>query len=130
MGQKLFGIDIAGLVHRNMSAGLVPLTLTRTSAGTRSATDPTAGTNPRTSSSVGRGFVEEYRDSQVDGEMVERGDRKIIIIGDSLKPAAVPSPGDSIAMKIAGTDATVEIVQGGVRSDPANATYTCQVRAY
>lgn len=126
MGQKLFGVDISGLIHRNMSAGLVPITLKQTTPGTRSATNPTAAPAPKTSTHSARGFQDAYTDSQIDGTLIERGDRRILLIGDSITPAAVPQPGDEITIQ----GETLTIVANGVSRDPAAATYTCQARAY
>ena len=93
---KLFGVDIASLVHKNMSAGLLKLTIKHYTPGTRTATDPTAGTNPTDSTHQGRGFYEEYADRQIDGKLVRAGDRKIIVIAKSVKPSVSPVPGDEI----------------------------------
>lgn len=126
MGQELFGIDVSGLIHEAMSDGLVALTLTHYSVGTRDSSDPTAGTNETSTSHSGKGFRESYRDSQVDGTLIEKGDRKISIIGDSITPTVVPAPGDEITIQ----GETLRIVEGGVSTDPASAVYVCQTRAF
>ena len=127
MGQKLHGVDTSGLVNKHLAPGLVPLTVAVTTPGTRTAANPTAGTNPSTATSSGMGFREEYSDRQVDGTRVKAGYWKIIVIGDSLTPRIVPAPGDVITLE--GKAAAI-IVKDGVKSDPAEATYTCSVQAY
>ena len=124
MGNRLFGVDIAGEVNKAMGAGLLPVTVTKRTPGSRTSGSLTAGTNPTTTVLRGRGFAEDYQDAQVDGTQIQRGDRKVLILGASLKPAGVPEPGDKVTVE----GETGYIVEDGVKRDPAAAAYVCQVR--
>lgn len=126
MGEKFLGVDIAGLVNKNLGRRLGTVSLRHYTPGTRSATDPTAGNAPRASTHQARGFFDDYRDREIDGTNVQRGDRRVVLIGDSISPRVTPAPGDEITLD----GETSRIVEGGVRSDPAKATYTCQTRAF
>lgn len=122
MGNKLFGQDIAGLLNKNMGKLLPQITLTKTSTGARSSTSPSAGPTVSESNSPGRGILDSYRDNQYDDTIIKRGDRKVMILGDSLPSGVVPEPNDKI------TAEGREFVIVGVDRDPDAATYTCQVR--
>ena len=119
---KLFGIDIAGLVGKQLGKSLLPLTLTKVTAGTPTAGSLTGGSNPTTADSAARGILDDYRAVQIDGELIQRGDRKVLILGATITPAVVPEPGDRVTIE----GATFNVVR--VERDPAAATYTCQVR--
>lgn len=119
----IFGEDIAGIINEELGDLVFDVTLTKVTPGTRGA-DETAGTNPTESSSTCKGFVDEYKDREINGTTVLVGDRKIVILGDSLPSGTVPKPGD----KITAESVTRTIVKGGVKRDPAGATYTCQCR--
>lgn len=123
MGNTLFGIDIAGIIDQEMSAGLLDLTLIKITPGTRTVGQLTAGTNPTSASTAGKGIIDDYQDRQINETTIKRGDRRVLIIGNSLSGGAViPEAGDQVTIE----GATYEIV--GVERDPAAATYTCQVR--
>lgn len=128
MPRKLFGLDIGSIVNRAVSAagGVTPLTLRRVTVGARSASNPTGGLPERVTTSSGQGILESFSDTQVDGTLIERGDRSVLILAASLNPNIVPTPGDEIVID----GFTGRIVPNGVRQDPAAATYTCQIRAY
>lgn len=118
----LFGVNIAALIHQNMSAGLLPLTLVVVTPGTRTPGALSDGTQPTTTSSTGRGIkqaVSKFRDD----DLTRAGDVEILIITDSLSPPAVPKSGDRITM----SGSTFYVVQ--VKSDPADATFSCLARA-
>lgn len=122
-GNKLFGVDIAGLVQSNVAPGLLDLTLVKVTPGTRTPGSLTGGTNPTESSTAGKGIAEDYDERQIDGAEVRRGDRRVLIVGNSLSAGSViPEQGDKITIE----GATYEIVR--IERDPAAATYTCQVR--
>ena len=118
---RLFGLDIAGLVHQAMSPGLPTLTLVKVARGTRMSTTPTAGTNPTNATYPGRGFMDSYRSYEIDNTIITADSRKIVIIGGSLPTGIVPELGDQIVLE--GVTWTIE----SVRRDPAAATYECRV---
>lgn len=123
---KFLGVDIAKLVSQNLGSRLNPLTLTHYTELGREESDPTGAPKRRSSRHAGRGFVEDYTDRQTDGKTILRGDRKVIILAASLTPSIRPVPGDRVDI---GSE-RLAIVESGVTSDPATATYTCQARAY
>lgn len=122
VGIKLFGEDISDLIHREMSSGLLPATLHKIAQGTRVAGSLSAGRETTTTSHAARGFVEDYEDRFVDGTVVQRGDRLVTLIGDSVADGAIPRVGDQITIE--GVLHTVI----NVKRDPAAATYACQSR--
>ena len=121
MGNKLFGIDIAGIVNDTISPGLLDLTLTVTTPGTRTPGDLSGGTNPTTVVSTGKGIKEPLTSIRPES-IVQDAMAVILIIGDSLSPAAVPEEQDLVSIE--GPDYTII----RVARDPAAATYTCQVK--
>lgn len=131
MGEKLFGVDIAKVVHDAMSSGLTDVVLVHYTPGTRDATDPTAGNEPTSTRHTAKGFRDEYLERQIDGTNIRRGDRKVVLIAESINPPVAPAPGDEVTH----LGVTARIVgdgfrDSGVATDPAGATYVCQVRAY
>ncbi len=131
---KLFGVDIAAEINRGLGPGLLDAVLTKVTGGARTTGSLTGGTNPTTTTHVAKGFLEEYTDFQiggtannrstdvVDGTLIQRGDRKVILLGDSINPAVVPTAGDLVTIE----GEVFNIVR--VQRDPAAATYTMQVR--
>lgn len=116
---KLFGVDIAGIIAREMGPKLLPLTLTRTALGVRIPAALTSGPTRATTSFSGRGVVTEYAHVQ-DGETVKRGAKTILILGASI--GVVPAPDDVVVIE--GITATITKVD----RDPAGASYVCQCR--
>lgn len=119
---KLFGVDIAKIANQALGKGLLPLTVTVYTPGTRTPGSLTAGTQPTSSTATGRGIIDDYDTRLIDGTRVQAGDRKVLILGDSIAPV-VPKPDDQVTIE----GATYRIVR--VARDPAAATYTCQVRS-
>lgn len=122
MGNKLFGKDIAGVINAKLGPLLLPLSLVKVVSGARNAAEPSAGSNPTQTSYPCRGILDSYRDSQYDETIIKRGDRKALILGDSLPTGVVPQPSD----KVVAEGRVYNVV--GVDRDPDAATYTCQVR--
>lgn len=124
----LFGLDIAGIVNDAITdaGGLVPLTLTvvtSTEAG-RTPGSPSAGRNPTTTGPhAGQGIIENYDAKEIDGTLIQDGDRKVLILGASLPTGIVPKADDTISIE---SFVGLRVVQ--VMRDPAAATYECQVR--
>lgn len=122
MGNNLFNADIAGKLAKALGPKLLPMSLSKVTPGTRSPTDPSAGTNPATRSYPCRGILESYRDSQFDGTIIQRGDRKALILGGTLPTGIIPTSGDAVSAE----GSVFKVV--AVDRDPDAATYTCQVR--
>jgi len=124
MGELFFGVDIAGLVNENIAPGLPTVaTLTQRIPGTRTPGQLTDGTQPTTQTATFKAVVSDYRAGQIDGTLIQKGDRKVLLIAESGSAALVPSSGDRITVE----GATYFIVSVG--RDPAVATYSCQVRS-
>lgn len=124
---KLFGIDIAKEVADAIkgAGGVLDATLIVVTAGERSASDPTAGVEEKDRGIRCKGFVDVYRESQIDGTRIQMGDRKVVLLGKTIANGTVaPKPNDRITIE----GQTMKIVQDGVTRDPASATYACQVR--
>ena len=125
MGNKLFGVDIAGIIHNNISAGLLPVRVERQ---VLSAADPDNLTGGKTIGTpvviTGRGIWIDYTPSQIDGTKILLNDRKAMIIGNSMKPAGIiPTKGDAVTIE----GQTLYVWKLESR-DPAAATYTFQCR--
>lgn len=117
----LFGVDFKEEIRAAFAGQLVPLTLTVRTPGTRTPGALTAGTNPDETAVAGEGFLDSYREGQIDGTRIQTGDRKVLIIAGTIG-TNVPKPSDRITIE----SQTYSVVR--VDRDPAEATYTCQVR--
>ena len=122
MGNKLFGVDIAGIVNKEISPGLLSATLVKRNAGTRTAGSLTGGTQPSETSKTARGISQPLSSLRAD-TVVEDATAAILLIGDSIQDLAVPVTGDEI--NIEGVNYTIVRVD----RDPAAATYICQVKS-
>lgn len=122
---KLFGVDIAGILHQNLSPGLLPGRLYAQNTAVRDPDNPTAGPIESTPTlHTFKGIVNNYTDNEVDNNLILREDRKILIIANSLSPAITPETGMSV--QVDGSPGTFIIIR--VKRDPASATYLCQGR--
>lgn len=122
MGNNLFGADIAGALNAALGPLMPVVKLLKTVQGTRNPNDPSAGTTPGTQTYNGRGILDSYRTSQIDETIIQQGDRKVLILGNSIPSGIVPETGDMVEAE--GRVFTVVAVE----RDPDAATYTCQVR--
>lgn len=118
----LFNIDIAGIVAQEIGPGLLPATLIQVRNTARTPGSLTGGTNPSESSIGGRGVITDYNDSQVNGTLIKKGDRQVLLIANTFPGKPVPLPDDKVTIE----NLTYNIV--AVKRDPAAATYRCQVR--
>lgn len=123
---NLFGLNIAGIVNDAISSagGVLPGTLTKVTAGTRTPGDIAAGTNPTTVTHPMRGFVDQRTKQRVGGTLAATGGRFISILGASLPEGVEPDPGDGVWLD--GETKTFRIVEI-VERDPAAALYTVRV---
>lgn len=127
MGIKLAGIDVSGIVKKEVGDKVLTdpahdVVLTITTPGTRTG-NLTGGTNPTETTHTCKGFIDSKNRSSVGGTLVEDGEEVVVIIGDSISPAAVPSTEDKV---------TIESVVYRIKRldrDPAGATYTLVVRS-
>lgn len=119
----LFGVPIADIIHANISPGVLPAMLTKRAPTGRTPGNLTAGTNPVSTTHACRGIVLEYREDEF-GDSIQKGDRKVLLVANSIAGFAVPEPNDSITIE----GATYRIAADGVKRDPAAASYECQCR--
>jgi hypothetical protein len=124
MGAELFGVDIAGIVAENMAGQLFPVTVTRYTEGARDPANLTGG-RPKTPATVEGidGFWEDFTGQPPPGVEVELGDRKAVLIGDSIPAGGHPLKNDAITIE----GQTLFMVQL-VSRDPASAVYVYQCR--
>lgn len=116
----IFGEDIAGQINKELGPLVFPVILTKSSAF-RNTTDST-DQSVVTVDHAGKGFVADYEDRFVDGTIIQRGDKQVIILGASLPSGIIPKPNDKTTI-----ESEVKVIIN-VERDPAGATYTCQVR--
>jgi hypothetical protein len=118
---NIFKKDIAGKINKKLGPLVFDLTLHVVTEGTRGA-NLTGGTNPTETDHAGRGFVDDYRNTEIDGTIIQIGDRKTVILGASLPAGVVPKVQDKVTIE--GTKRTIVFV----KRDPAGATYECASR--
>lgn len=119
---KLFGVDIAKIANKALGPGLLPIKLVKLTQGPR---DPAALTEgPALSRKVysGRGVVLDYKLSQFDGTIIQKGDRRVLILGASLPSGIIPESNDLVQAE--GKESPIVTVG----RDPASASYDCQIR--
>jgi len=123
MSQPLFGVDIAGIIDAAISPGLLPATLTKVTAGTRTPGQLTGGTNPTSVSYSCRGMIDSKNRRNRDGELIRDGLERILLIGNSISGGSVaPEIGDRVTVE--GRSFRVEVLD----RDPAGATFTMECR--
>jgi hypothetical protein len=110
---------VKAAVHGGLKAILLPMTLVlrQTTAAENAWEAPTVTEDEH---SV-RGMISDYEDSEIDGTIVQKGDRKALILAGSYV-GEEPLPGDSLTY---GSDSYHVL---DVKSDPAGATYVLQLR--
>jgi hypothetical protein len=116
---ELFGIDIAAVVADSIAAAgdLRPGTLTKSTPGSRTGGQLTAGTNPTTASHSFRGFVER-RDARRQGQVGREPMSIVTILGASVSGGAAPEVND-----VATVDGTAYVLLELISRDPASAVY-------
>jgi hypothetical protein len=67
-----------------------------------------------------KGFVTDYNERMIDGAIIQRGDKQIILLAGSC--TVKPEPGDSVVVN----GQTMTVIN--TATDPATAAYTLQVR--
>lgn len=120
---KLFGIDIAGIVAKEIGPGLVDATIHRMTWSDRDPADPGAGLAIVEDDISCKGVLSFFDIREIDGTLVEANDRLVIIIVGTMSEEVEPVPQWAVTIE----DKRYNIVR--VRRDPAAATYSLQVRA-
>lgn len=123
MGNKLFGVDIAQIIHQAVSNNVLKGKLKQYKDGARVAGELTDGNHPTGKTYNFRGILDEFSQDEIDGQRILASDRKLLIIGNSLPRGIVPGGGDDAEME--GTPYKVVTL---IARDPAAATYVLQVR--
>ena len=123
MSHKLFGIDIAEIVNREISPGLLPCTLIKITKAARDPSQPSANRVTTETSHSGKGFIEGYSQKRQKNSNVKLFDKKITLIANSFAQKPVPSTSDKIVI-----EGQTYIISGPIDRDPAAATYTCPVK--
>lgn len=129
MGNKLFGVNISGLIKQFVGPGVLSATLVKVASGTRTPGALSGGTNPTVTNYPCRGFIDSQRVAFANGTTVKAGNKVVVLIGDTIDDGSgvAPAPGDRIIVE--GT--TYVIPEGGtIDRDPAAATYACEVTNY
>lgn len=122
---RLMGVDIPAILHKSLSPRMLNGTLLVEQTTARDSNNPTAGpTHGAPLTYTFKGMISSYDDKEIDGNLVQKEDRKVLIIAKSIKPAIVPAHGMKVA--VTGTPGLWRIER--VKMDPATATYTCQAR--
>jgi len=119
MGNKLFGVDIAGLIKKHVAPGLLDVVITRYERGARSAGNLTGGQakTPTTVTGI-KGIWEDLPRTPPAGVEFELNDRIAMLIGDTIPAGGLPLRNDAIEIE----GLTLYMVQLLGR-DPAAATY-------
>lgn len=124
----LFGIDIAGIVASATAGQLISATLTKSTAGSYSSSDPSAGTSPSTADYSCDVVVGKLKQELVEEDNVRRWVGEITVILGTVSSSAVPANGDTITCTPQGhSSSRVFTITGFVDIDPAGATATCEV---
>ena len=118
--------DIAQIIGDAVpGAGLTrPATLIKVTDGISSPGQVSGGSNPTTQAFAAQGIVSDYRDAQIDGTLIRKGDRRVKLFSTTIAGRQVPAPGDRITIE----GQTLTIVTDGVTRDAAGATFDCQCR--
>lgn len=116
---NLFGVNIKGIVASALGPGLLAATLIQRERGARSGT---AGAAVTETSYPCKGVVEDFALTVIDGTNIQRGDRRVLLLGGTLPDGVEPRIGDRVTIE-GGTRTVVN-----VQRDPAGASYSLQVR--
>jgi len=126
MTQKLFGLDIAGIVADGIASagGVRDCTLTKTTPGSRTPGSLTAGNNPATTAYNCKGFV-ETKEVRRGGTLVGENISVVTILGDTVSSGTVAPEVNDTAL----IDGTTWNLTELVSADPAGAVYEFEAEA-
>ena len=119
---RLFNLDIAKIVADSIAGagGVLDATLFSVTPQTPASGNVIAPSTP--TQHACKGFIDDYKDSQIDGTIIRKGDRKVTILGATISPSVAPKTNDQILIE----ESTYDVQE--VKRDPAGATYELQVR--
>lgn len=119
MGNKLLGVDIAGLIKKHVAPGLLDVTITRYTRGARAPGNLTGGQAKTDATVTGvKGIWEDLPRTPPPGIEFELNDRIALLIGDTIPAGGLPLRNDAIEIE----GMTLYMVQLIAR-DPAAAHY-------
>ncbi len=98
---KLFGIDIAALVNKELAAagGVLDGRLTKTAPGSRTSGSLTGGTNPKETTYNFKGFMEKVSESRFAGQLQTVDGEVMSILGASLPAGVEPEVNDKAMLE-------------------------------
>ncbi len=117
---SLFGVDFAKELNDALGGEMLSLTLGVIKYAGR--TTSSGGRTSTTTNRTGRGMLGGFKVDQMEGSLVRKDDRMVLIMADSLQSSAVPEPGNTIKNE----GSTYNIIR--VWRDPDGAIYNCHVR--
>lgn len=119
MGNKLFGVNISGIVKNAIAPGLLAVVITRDTYGARDDNNLTGG-QAKTGATVKgiRGIWEDLPRSPPPGVEFEQNDRIALLIGDTIPAGGLPRKNDTITIE----GLSLYMVQL-LNRDPAAASY-------
>lgn len=123
---RLFGIDIAALVNRELAGagGVLDGRLTKVTPGSRTSGSLTGGTNPAEVVYDFKGFMENVSESRFAGQLQTVDGEVMSILGASLPTGVEPEVNDKATLE----DRSYELVKL-LRRDPAAALYEFEVES-
>lgn len=113
--------EISRDLHEALVGEVEDVTLTKISYGAR--TDSTSARSETETDYTVKGWLAEYSQSEMDGSMVTRQDRKVCILSESLPAGVTPAKDDRVT---ASDGEEYNVVHVG--RDTAGAIYVCQGR--
>lgn len=121
------GIDVSALVAEHLGPRVLPCLLLKPGAKpARDPDDPTAAPRPGPGTQHEcRGFIEDFSTASIDGTLIKAGDRKVTLLGGTLKNVEPEAGIDRDRVKVEGKTWAVHRI---VSRDPAGATWVLQVR--
>jgi hypothetical protein len=123
VGNGLFGANISGIIAGVLGPQVLPVTITKSTPGARTPGNLTAGRTKTTRAFPCRGFWEDYTGPPPATITLQLGDRKAILLGDTIPLGGIPQRGDTITIE--GQSLFVWQLQS---RDPDAAVYTFQCR--
>ena len=127
MGIKLAGIDVSGIINKEIGQNVLKepehdAILHKRVTGARTG-NLTGGTNPTELDKTCKGFIDSKDIEKVGGTLVTDGDVVVVLIGDSIQDGAVPTTSDKVTIESTKYNIT------DLDRDPAAATYTLLCKA-
>lgn len=122
------GVDVPALVAEHLGPRVLPCVLWKPGAKDVRPANPTQA--PAKAAAVPytcRGFISDFSEGSIDGNIIKAGDRKVLLLGGTIEGGVEPEGGpDKDQVEVEGRRWNIHRV---IARDPAAATYTLQVRA-